>query len=214
MFHITDVVQLQEQEHVERIVRRHPVTLVPSLFLSAVLIIIPFFFLFHLLKAGVFGVLCFVIFVAVGVFIAMRVMHIWDADVVILTNRRVVDVDQHGLWARVVSEVSWQDIQEVRWERRGMIDVLCRMGMLRFYANVPPSELSVPHVSHPETVLSLIQTLRQKHSSVSHLKAVAVPEEGLSQRERIQLLMMQATEQTLTDVERILQAKANAQSST
>lgn len=210
MFHIHDVVQLKEGERVQRIVRRHLVTLLPSLILGAVFIILPFFFLFYLLHGGAFGIIAFVLSVAFGLFLALRAMHIWDADVLVITTQRLVDVDQHGIWARMVAEVPLDAIQEVRWERAGMKEALFRMGTVRIMTAVPPSELVTPFVLHPEQLQAFLQEIRQAtHARPLAAKRDDSAESSLSPRERIQILLVQANEKTLVEVEHLLQERAD-----
>lgn len=209
MFHIHDVVQLKPEERVQAIVRKHVVTLFPSLALSGLLIIIPFFFLFHLLRGGVFGLIVFVVAVAAGLFLALRAMHIWDSDVFVITTERVIDVDQHGLWARMVAEVPLHTIQDVRWERTGIIEAIFQMGSVRLATTVPPSELVAVRVAHPERIQAQLQDLRKQPSHFPKQETNGKAQEDiLSQREHIQLLLTQATEKTLTDVEHLLSSRA------
>lgn len=209
MFHINDVTQLGAEEQIEAIVRKHTMTLVPRLLLAGLLIIVPFFFLFSLLRGGVFGILVFVILIAVGLFLALRTMHIWDADVLLVTNKRVIDVDQHGLWARVVAEVPLTHIQDVRWERAGFMETLFRMGTVRLLTSAATTQIVVPRIAHPERLQKLLQDLR--HQPVAHAeeRASEAQDKALSRREQIQLLLARASNKTLEEVQALLEARTD-----
>lgn len=126
MFHSSDVVQLREGERIEGIIRRHGATLWPKLFLSGLLIVVPFFFLFALLSLGTFGVILLVLTVATGMFFALKFFIQWDANVLVLTNERLIHVDQRGLWSRRVFETPLPYIQSVECKRNGFKDWICR----------------------------------------------------------------------------------------
>lgn len=159
MFHLTDVLQPRAEERVCAVVRRHGFTLVPPLLKAACLIILPFFVVFPLFRWGWFGIGLFSICEAVGLFLALKAFLIWDADVLLVTSQRLIDVDQQGLWARVVSEVPLVSIQEVRWERRGVREAVLRMGLIRIRSLSAASEIIVPNIGRPNERQRLIQDL-------------------------------------------------------
>lgn len=126
MFHSDDVLQLREGERIEGIVRRHGSALWPKLLLSAALIILPFFFLFVLLSLGAFGVILLALLVATGMFFALKSFIQWDANVLLLTNQRLINVEQRGVWSRRVLEMPLHRIQAVECEQKGFRDWVCR----------------------------------------------------------------------------------------
>ncbi len=209
MFHVHDVAPLREGERIQGMIRRHVVTLLPMLSLSALFIITPFFFLFPLLRAGSIGAITLVLSVAIGLSLALRAIHLWDADVLIVTTERVIDVDQSGVWARQVAEIPLGAIHDIRWERRGFHEALFRLGTVRLSAAMPPSEVVVSHIAHPERVEAWLQEL-------CHPKLASTGKDGvshdtsLSRREHIQWLLVQASEPTLVEVEALLANQSKA----
>jgi len=131
MFHVADVLQLRDGEHIELILRHHTVDLWPKLFLSGALLVLPFFFLFALVQLGVFGVLFFCLAVGAGFYFSARTLILWDARVLLLTNKRLIYVDQKGLWQRIVSEASLAEIRSIESRRTGFLDTLCRTATVR-----------------------------------------------------------------------------------
>jgi len=144
MFHSSDVLQLREGEQIEAIARRHSFTLWPKLVLSGLLIIVPFFFLFVLLSLGAFGVILLALTVALGIFFALKSFIQWDANVLLLTNQRLIHVDQRGVWSRRVLETPLDQVQSVECERTGISDWLCRSATMSIV-----SSGSAPDVIYP-----------------------------------------------------------------
>jgi hypothetical protein len=72
---------------------------------------------------------------AVGAAFALRVFITWDSHVLIVTNRRIVHVEQTGVWRRYVREMPLSALEQVSIERRGPWDALFRTGVLRLRAN-------------------------------------------------------------------------------
>lgn len=160
MFHLDEVLQLKDTENVKTLVRRHPITLLPGLSLSAALIVLPFFFLFPLFNLGIVGVILFLCSVIIGVIIAGRTVILWDADVLIVTTIRLVDVDQRGVFSRFVTEIPIATIQEVSWKRQGVVDTIFKIGTLSVQAMHAESKLDVHRVAHPAHLSELIGDLR------------------------------------------------------
>jgi len=126
MFHSSDVVQLREGELIKGIVRRHWMTLWSKLLMSGLLIVVPFFFLFALLSLGAFGVILLSLTIATGIYFALKSFIQWDAKLLLLTNQRLIHVDQRGVWSRRVLETPLHNIQTVECENTGFGDWICR----------------------------------------------------------------------------------------
>ena len=144
MFQSTDVLKLQEGERIEAIIRQHSFTLWPKLLLSGLLIALPFFFLFALLGIGPFGVILLVLTIASGIFFALKSIIKWDAKLLLFTNKRLIHVDQRGVWSRRVYEIPLYDIQSIECERDGWRDWICRTATVTI-----ASSGSVPQIQFP-----------------------------------------------------------------
>lgn len=184
MLHIEDVLQLKDAEVVRLLVRRHPVTLVPSLLLALAFIVIPFFFLFPLFGLGLPGVGLFIGSALFGIVLALRTFILWDADVFIVTSLRLVDVDQKGIFSRFVTEIPLSGVQDVGWQRAGVIDTVFRIGTLTI-KTAATENMKVVRVAHPEHIHELINDVR--HATTPQRKNIA-PEQRELLRKITQLL--------------------------
>lgn len=199
MFQLEDVLQLKDAEDVKLVVRRHPVTLAPGLLLAALLIVVPFFFLFRLFGFGIIGVVIFGLSILVGAAIAVKTILLWNADVFIITTLRVVDVDQRGLFARFVTEAPLATIQDVSWNRHGIVDTLWKIGSLKVQTVGTSADILVRRVAHPERIHELLNDLR--HTTVP--ARVDLPPD---QRERLRKLMTLLEVLPPASIDRIEQA--------
>jgi membrane protein YdbS with pleckstrin-like domain len=162
MFHIEDVLQLKDREEVRHITRRHVLTMFPSLFLALILIVVPFFLMFLLFSWGIIGVALFLVAVLIGISIALRTLLLWDADILIVTTSRLVDVDQRGIFARSVSEAPLEAVQDVSWSRNGIIQTIFRMGNVKVQTAGATANIEAKDIPHAEAVHELINELRQR----------------------------------------------------
>ncbi len=165
MFKLEDVLHMKDGEEIKNIVRHHGLMLVPGLFFAFLLIVAPFFFLFPLFALGLFGVAIFLVAVIAGIIVAIRTFLLWDADVFIITSIRIVDVDQRGIFTRIVSEASIPSIQDVSWRRSGLIQTVLKIGALRVTQNGTRGAIEVRNVANPERVCDEINDLRHQTTS-------------------------------------------------
>jgi len=206
MFHIEDVLQLKDGEKVSFIVRRHPITLGPGLLLALILIVLPFFLMFPMFSWGVFGLVLFVVSVVIGIAIAIRTLLVWDSDVMILTNIRLVDVDQKGIFTRLVTEALLDKIQDVSWSKVGIIESIFRVGTVKVQTAGTSATIEAHKVSKPEMLHQMINDLKQDVAPSASGKA---PDQGDKLKSISKMLEGYSSEE-LQRIETILKARERA----
>lgn len=214
MFRIEDVLLLKDDESVKTLARRHIVTLLPRLFLALIFLVLPFFFLFPLFSLGPLGVVLFIVLFGCGAVLAVRSMLLWDSDVLIITNRRVVDVDQRGVFTRMVSEAPLGSIQDVSWMAKGFLESLFHMGTLRIQLASGTSTIEARSISHPKALHELISELRgtgveSRKSQVESRLLETIPSETTpdSRLARVISLLETYSDEDLARIETVLKAR-------
>lgn len=208
MFHVNDVIQLQPAERVHAVVRSHVAFLWLKLSLSLVCLVVPFFFLFHLLHAGLIGFIILLIFVGIGIITALRSFFLWDANVLVLTSTRLVSVTQRRLWHRAVSETTLGTIRDIQWERGSFFESLFHTGTIRIKTgagSVP--DLIATHLPEPEGLVRAMIELRDHPKPVKEhlLKEVVDEEVSLDERrEQIHAWVSEASKEALLQIEGIM----------
>lgn len=147
---------LKEGEEVVRIVRRYPGSLLFPALPAMAFLLGPFFFLFPLLKLGVFGALGFVILLMIGGILTARLMILYSLNALVITNQRLIDVDQRGFFHREVSESTFDKIQDVSFSMKGVSQTLFRYGTVLIQTAGAQSNLEIRYVQNPERVQELI----------------------------------------------------------
>lgn len=203
MFHLEDVVQLKEGENVVRLIRRHALTLAPVLGLAVLLIVLPFFLLFPLFGLGAVGVVMFVAAVLIGIVVAGRAFLLWDADVLILTTHRLVDVDQKGLFSRNVTEAQLTSIQDVSWGKKGIWQTLLGMGSIMIQTAGASSNIEAVQVPRPQQLAEFLNDLRHQ---TTPKKAIIDPEK-YEKIKTIQNMLQGFSLDELERIETILKAR-------
>lgn len=112
-----------EDEHILKVWRRHRITLIiPTLrvmaFVLIPLLIVVFSGLSMFSSPWLFGL--FLIIVGIVITYAAYEWATWYGDVYVLTNYRIVDVDQTGFFDRKFAEASISRIQDVSYRIQGI----------------------------------------------------------------------------------------------
>jgi len=207
MFQIESILQLKEEENIEAIVRRHLITLMPSLFIAMLFIVIPFFLLFPLFGMGVIGILFFGASIITGIILASRALFLWNADVLVITNLRIVDVDQKGILSRRVSEAPFSVIQDVSWKREGIWQTVFRMGSVSIQTAGEAANIEAELVPYPDKLHELINDERLKFVNEPKPAASTEQKDRRSRVRRIAELLEQVDDKSVAEIESVLERK-------
>ncbi len=137
-----------------------PFTYWPSMLITFVLIVLPFFFLFPLFDLGWWGLLIFIAMILIGLIYGLRQALKWYYNVFVVTDKRVIDIDQRGLFDRTVSAVPYQNIEDVSYRIKGVGQTIFRYGNVMVDTASSSANLVVQKIRHPHVLQELISELR------------------------------------------------------
>ena len=86
-------------------------------------------------------------------------------DAWIITNKRIVDIEQIGLFNREVTSFRFDKIQDVTVETRGILATMLKFGTLHVQTAGENQEIAMSHISNPDNVKEII--MRQQISVVN-----------------------------------------------
>jgi uncharacterized membrane protein YdbT with pleckstrin-like domain len=89
-------------------------------------------------------------------------------DAWIVTNHRIIDVEQHGLFSRSVSECRLERVQDVTVEVHGMLPTLLKFGDVRIQTAGETPQFVLKNVPDPYRVKDLIA--RCEHNAIAALR--------------------------------------------
>lgn len=207
MFRLESVLQLKDEEILQTMVRRHMITVAGPLFLALLFIVLPFFFLFPMFSWGTVGVLLFGACVIFGAGLAFRTIFVWDSDVLIVTNLRVIDVDQKGIFSRHVSESSLGAIQDVSWTKKGLWATLFGMGSVKIQTSGAQAVLEAEDIPGPERVHEMINQLKDQAPKASGRENFE-PQDRRGRIKRMVLWLEEMDDEQLSEMENTLRRKS------
>jgi uncharacterized membrane protein YdbT with pleckstrin-like domain len=170
------MIKIESDEKIKTLLRRHWLILIMELMLVFILILAAFFgynYLknlapessFFLEITGIlkqFLALALIIFLMILWIFAFSKVVDYYLDVWIITDRRVIDIEQHGLFHREISEFYLARIQDVTVSIKGFIATVFEFGDIHIQTAGEHREFVFKQVPNPHEAKTLILKLAQK----------------------------------------------------
>ena len=157
---------LKNNERIIVEIRRYGLTYFWSWFSMSVLFGVPFFFLFWLMQHGWWGQALFVIPVTIAVLFLVRTVFMIYKNVTVLTTHRIVDRDQHGFFQRDMSDIPYDQIEEVSSSVSGFFGTIFNYGSVVIDTGSKHSLVVLDRVRKPTDTQRVINDARKKYLSV------------------------------------------------
>lgn len=158
-------IELKEGEKVIMVVRRYLLTYAGWWLLVGVLFVVPFLFLFWLFAHGWWGQSLFFILAGFGTILLLRTLLMWRRNVFVITTHRLIDKDQRGLLDQMVSEVPYDQIEDVSGRVRGIFGTVFGYGQVAVQTGGGNVRIVVDRVRHPLRLQQEINDLRERFLS-------------------------------------------------
>lgn len=123
---------------------------------ASLVIIMAFFLLFPLFRLGNYGLIIFISLVIIGGFWLFRTWYLWTHNVFLLTDNRIIDYKQKGIFHKEVSEATFESIEDVSYTKKGISATLYNYGELRVQTAGQKPNLTIKAVKNPEALQNLI----------------------------------------------------------
>jgi len=186
-------VKLKDKETVVAILRHFPLVYLFRALAGLLLVSAPFFFMVPLFAMRWFGVpwglIIFAASLLAGALYSFKTFIVWYWNAFIITNLRVIDVDQRGFFERTVSEAAYDKVQDVSYKIKGFWGTLLNYGTLIIQTAGTSSNLELEYVRDPKEV----------HHLMSETVAARLAVPAGPRNEKVSALLEAAA--SLTDVE-------------
>jgi len=155
---------VKDDEQIVLIVRKYFFVFSGQLTFSIIIIIASFFLLYPLFNWGPWGVGIFFILLFIGLLIALRVVIIYSFNAFIITEQRIIDIDQRGLFDRIVSETTYNKIQDVSFRRKGIMQTVLKYGSVVIQTAGQQANIELYGVKNPEKIHQMIIEIQREFS--------------------------------------------------
>ena len=110
----------------------------------------------------------FLLWLVSGLILIFRAWQMWAQTVFLITDRRVIDVEQKGFFHRVVTEARYDQLDEVSYRVKGIFPTLFHYGTIKLQLSGSAADILVMHVKRPDRLTNLLNDLRSETRSPSH----------------------------------------------
>ena len=155
---------LNDNEEIIKTVRQSWLKLSSLLVLPIILIIASFLFIYPLFYWGSRGIILFSAMLSVGVLWLTRNYITWYLQTFIITNQRIIDIDQKGIFQKTVSDIPLAKTQDVFYKTKGIGQTLSRSGNVYIVLTDGKTQLEVRNVQRPRQIQQLIVQLKAEDS--------------------------------------------------
>ncbi len=155
---------LKEGEEVVVILRKHWASFLWPILKTFIILVIPFFLVFFLFST-LWGMIVFFVWISIGFAYGLHKWITWYFDSFVITNWRIVNIDQRGLLSRSVSETSFRNIQDVTYEIHGLMPTAFNYGSVKVQTASSDGSLMISSIPEPKSVQDLILELQAKSGS-------------------------------------------------
>ncbi|MFO0704450.1 MAG: PH domain-containing protein [Candidatus Andersenbacteria bacterium] len=146
---------LKKDEAIVAIVRKHWITLLVPLVLSVVVLGLLIGFVDFFFRNSAAMVAWFVLLFGTLLYgIYHWVIHYFDS--LIVTDQRIIDIDQSGLFKRTVSETTFDKVQDVTYSIVGLVATSLDYGAVSVQTAGADKRLELDHVPHPRKVHEIL----------------------------------------------------------
>ena len=151
---------LNENEEVIKIIRQSKGVIISKIILPIILIIGPFFFLWPLFQMGNIGIIIFFLLIISGLFILIRNLFIWYFKILVVTNQKIVDIDQQRLLHKIVSDIPLEKIQDIFYRIKGLNQTLTGVGDIQIVLTDNKTRIELENIKQPQKIQQIILQLR------------------------------------------------------
>ena len=87
----------------------------------------------------------------------------WYFTTLIITNQRIVDIDQKKLFSKVVSNIDLGKVQDVFYWIRGLNQIISQTGNIQVALTDSKTKIEVRNISRPQKIQQLILQLKNNY---------------------------------------------------
>jgi membrane protein YdbS with pleckstrin-like domain len=131
-------------------------------FLVVVMLAVPFFFMFWLFNHGWWGQLLFFLPVIFAIFFFFKTLYIWQRNAFIVTTHRIIDIDRRVLFDKVLTIVTYDQVEDVSGRIRGVFGTIFGYGEVVVGTGGGKVQLTAVKIKNPIDLQDQINELRDK----------------------------------------------------
>lgn len=135
-----------------------------SILIAIVFVNLPFFLLYPLFQYGLWGVVSFSVILVLAILFLFRIYIIHYYTALLVTDKRLVDVERAGFFSRSVNSIAYIKIQDVNYKSKGILKSIFKIGDVYItFIGDNHSIIKLESVKHPDDVVGRIIQMKEHH---------------------------------------------------
>jgi uncharacterized membrane protein YdbT with pleckstrin-like domain len=175
------MIEIADSEKIIRVVRKHWFVLLGNIFILVFFIAIPAILLFALQLIPLDSIIQFdgnqafavAFFFFAWLFVVWMIgWNMWTdfyLDVLLVTDSRIFDIEQHGLFRRTSSSFRIDKIQNVTVDQKGIIETMLDFGTLQLETAGEREDFIAHFIANPYEIKKFINDLQDREEERSRL---------------------------------------------
>jgi len=160
------MVILEKDENILRVVRRHWFVMLPTIIGLLIMAVLPLivikYFGFDIGHLGAFLYSLWLLALWTMLFIDWTDYYL---DVLLITNQRILNIEQRGFFNRQVISFRYSQIQDITVNTEGVIQTFFHFGLMQIQTAGEIQNIIIRHADNPEEARSLILAQQMRPAS-------------------------------------------------
>lgn len=157
------MIELNENEQIKAIVYKHWIVLLWHVLKISAVVALPIFgsCYFGFCWQNLWGPSVFWTLIFIGAIWTVRRWIIWRKDIFIITNQRIVDINQKDLFDKEVAEMNYYKVRDVIYQVKGVLATTFDFGRVELHL-AGGAILALERVPNPQKIQELIIKLKNE----------------------------------------------------
>ncbi|HEX9664289.1 MAG TPA: PH domain-containing protein [Patescibacteria group bacterium] len=156
------LISLNEDEEVYKVIRRYWLNYFFAIFVTFILITLPFILIVPLFQRGRWGMGLFFIILIFGLLSGLRTFISWYYNVFIVTSQRVIDIDQRGFFNKVVWDTELDRIHDITYSKKGIWQTIFNYGNVQILTSGSLAKIEIINIKQPQKIKEAIKSIREE----------------------------------------------------
>ena len=131
--------------------------------LTVIIFLLPFFLVFLLFRWQTAGLVIFSFLVLLGLILLFRLISNYRHTQLLITNQRLVILDQKGWWHQTVQPIGYQQIHDVTYSREGAWEQIFNFGNLQL--RIMTGNIIIKDIKKPKIWQETITNLKNFYTT-------------------------------------------------
>ncbi len=164
----------EDDEIIYYVLRRHPIVTVWWILTSIFFLLLPILiYIFRdtpiipqswlLIIPIQYWLILLILWYMVVIFLAFEAFLLWYFNIYILTDRRIVDIDFHGLWKKRISEASLANVEDATYSTDNMLNIVFDYGDVYIQTAAEKPEFEFKAIPKPGEVHDKLTDLAEAY---------------------------------------------------